>query len=175
MQTVKAEDFRWSADSQGEWLSIKYPAPRQLLEGLESGKEYDVEIKPHRKRRSLDANAYAWVLLDKLAEKTRLPKVALYREYIKNIGGNSDTVCVQEKAVDSLCNGWEHNGIGWVAETMPSKLKGCTNVTLYYGSSTYDTAQMSRLIELIIFDCKDNGVETMPPDQLAALMERWGK
>ena len=45
----------------------------------------------------------------------------------------------------------------------------------YYGSSEYDTAQMSRLIELIIAECREQGIETKTPAELAALMEEWEK
>ena len=58
-------------------------------------------------------------------------------------------------------------------DTIPSKLEGCTNVILYYGSSTYDTAQMARLIDLIVQDCRALGVETLPPYKLAAMVEEW--
>ncbi len=133
------------------------------------GTAVDVTIKKHRKRRSLDANAYFWVLCDRLAEVTHQPKEDIYRHSIRNIGGNSETVCVQECAADKLRSGWEHNGLGWVTDTMPSKLPGCVNVLLYYGSSTYDTAQMSRLIDNIIQDCKAVGIETMTPAELARL------
>jgi len=81
----------------------------------------------------------------------------------------SETVCVQDKAVDRLRQGWEQNGIGWQTDTMPSKLKGCTNVILYYGSSTYDTQQMSLLIDHIVQDAKALGIETMTPAELEAL------
>lgn len=40
---------------------------------------------------------------------------------------------------------------------------------LYYGSSTYDGAQMARLIDNIVQDCKAVGIETMTPDELARL------
>ena len=73
-----------------------------------------------------------------------------------------------------MTDGWEHNGIGWQAETMPSKLPGCTNVILYYGSSTYDTAQMSRLIDLIVQDCDALGIETKDPAEIDRLVEEWG-
>ena len=59
------------------------------------------------------------------------------------------------------------------SETSPSKIDGCTNVILYYGSSEYDTRQMSRLINLIVEDCKIQGIETMTPDELSALLDRW--
>ena len=58
---------------------------------------------------------------------------------------------------------------------MPSKLPGCTNVVLYYGSSTYDTAQMSRLIDMAVQACVEQGIETLPPEKLAGMMEEWGR
>lgn len=170
---ANASDFRWSMDASGDWLCIRTKSARKMLDELTPGKLYDVEIKQHRERRSLDANAYAWVLMDKLAEKTGIPKTEIYRNYIREIGGNSETVCVVETAVKKLRTGWEHNGLGWQTDIQPSKISGCVNVILYYGSSTYDSAQMHRLIEMIIQDCKIQGIDTMPPDKLAALMEGW--
>lgn len=145
---------------------------REAWDALHDG-EVAVEIKKYRKRRSLDANAYAWVLIDRLAEKLRMPKLDVYRELIRNIGGVSQTVCVKDKAVQDLITGWSHNGLGWFAETMPSKLAGCTNVVLYYGSSSYDSAQMSALLDLLIDDCKAQGIETTTPEELAKYKEEW--
>lgn len=146
-----------------------------ILSELEAGTLVDLTIKKHRKRRSLDANAYAWVLLDRLAVKLRRPKEEIYRELIRDVGGNSETVCVQNKGVDRLISGWKRNGIGWVADTEPSKLEGCTNVTLYYGSSTYDTEQMARLIDMIVMSCKEQGIETRSEEDINSLLEGWGK
>ena len=145
---------------------------RESWDALHDG-EVAVEIKKYRKRRSLDANAYAWVLIDRLAEKLRMSKLDVYRELIRNIGGVSQTVCVQDKAVQDLISGWSHNGLGWFAETMPSKIAGCTNVVLYYGSSSYDSAQMSALLDLLINDCKAQGIETTTPEELAKYKEEW--
>ena len=172
MQTTKA---RWQQDIDGTWVCFLTDrrSASDLCASMEHGKVYDVTVKEHKDRRSKDANAYCWTLLDKLAQVLNRPKTELYRGYIKEIGGNSDTVCVIDKAVKKLCAGWEMNGIGWQAETMPSKLEGCTNVILYYGSSTYDTAQMSRLINLIVEDCRALGIETLPPHKLEALKEAW--
>lgn len=135
----------------------------------------EVEIKRWRKRRSLDANAYFWVLCGKLAEKTGQAKHDIYRTIIRDIGGNCETVCVPEAGAQKFQQGWEHNGIGWVTDTMPSKLPGCVNVQLYYGSSTYDTAQMSRLIDLTIAECRAQGIETLTPEELARMKEDWRK
>lgn len=155
-------------------LKVKnLPAARQFVLSMKQ-RTYTCEVKEQHKKRSLDANAYFWVLADKLAEATRIPKEDIYRHAIREIGGNSTTVCVRDRAVEKLCQGWEKNGLGWLAETFSSKLPGCVNVTLYYGSSTYDTKQMSRLIDNIVQDCQAVGIETLTPDKLALLLEEWG-
>lgn len=135
--------------------------------------DVSVEIKKFRRKRSLDANAYAWVLMDKLAARLRLSKEEVYREMIRGIGGVSETVCVRNKAVERLVSGWRRNGLGWFADTAPSKLEGCTNVILYYGSSVYDTRQMSALIDQIVTACKEQGVETATPAELELFKDEW--
>lgn len=144
------------------------------LGSLPQEKEYVVEVKEYRPRRSLDANAYCWVLLDKLAEKTGIPKSDIYRSLIREIGGNSDVVCCKNEAVDKLREGWHKNGVGWQTDVTDSKkTPGCKVVTLYYGSSTYDTRQMSRLIDLVVQECQQQGIETKTPRELALLKEEW--
>lgn len=156
-------------------LKVKnLPAARQFVYSMKQ-RTYTCEVKEQHKKRSLDANAYFWVLADKLAEATRIPKEEIYREAIRGIGGNSDTVCVKTTAVDRLCEIWRARGLGWLAEPFPSKIEGCTNIILYSGSSTYDTQQMSRLIDNIVQDCQAVGIETMTPDKLALLVEDWGR
>ena len=147
---------------------------KQLVDDMNGCEKLSIDIKPFRNRRSLDANAYAWVLMDRLAATLKESKEGIYREYIKNIGGNSEVVCVKNEAVERLCEGWSKNGIGWQTDTFPSKLAGCTNVVLYYGSSTYDSAQMSRLLDLIIQDCKEQGIQTDTPNEIARLKALWG-
>ena len=133
--------------------------------------DVDVEIKKYREKRSLDANGYMWVLVDKIAEKMHLGKAEVYRNAIKDIGGASTVVCVQDVAVDALCRGWQDRGLGWQTETTPSKIKGCKNVILYYGSSCYDTRQFSILLDHLIQDAQALGIETMTPAELAKIME----
>lgn len=135
--------------------------------------DIDVEIKKHRKKRSLDANAYFWVLCDRLSVATGIPKKELYREYVKNIGGNCYHGCFKDSEIDSVLSDWERNGLGWITETMESQIDGCTVAVLFYGSSQYDNSQMSRLIDFVVEDCKDNNIETMTPDELARIKEEW--
>lgn len=144
-----------------------------LLQGLKEDKQYVLEVKEFRERRSLDANAYFWVLCGKLAEKLRISKDVIYKDLIRHVGGNHEIICTQDKAVKKLCEGWEHNGLGWVTETTESKIEGCTNVILYQGSSVYDTAQMSRLIDLIVQECKQQDIETMTPQEIERLCNEW--
>lgn len=147
------------------------------LEAAESllGKKVTVKVGQYRKKRSLDANAYCWKLIGKIAEKTNLSTEEIYRSAIRGLGGNSDMVCIQNHAVESLRSGWSRNGIGWITDTMPSKLDGCTNVVLYYGSSTYDTEQMSRLINNIVQDCYALGIETKSKEEIDSLLGAWSK
>ena len=82
---------------------------------------------------------------------------------------------MRNEAVKRLCEGWRRNGIGWQTETFDSKLDGCTNVILYYGSSVYSSSQMARLLDLITEDCKAQGIPTETPDELARLKSMWGE
>lgn len=159
-------------------LTLAVNEKNDLFSGVDDLRELEalaIEIKPYRKRRSLDANAYCWKLIGDLAAKLNVSREEIYRTHIREIGGNSEICCVKNEAVDRLREGWQKSGIGWLTETMPSKLPGCTNVILYYGSSTYDTWQMSRLIDNIVQDCKEVGIQTETPDQIAEMKARWGE
>lgn len=140
-------------------------------------KRYVAEIKQYRQRRSLDANAYAWQLLGKLAAALSTPDVTyspehVYRELIRDVGDNYEIMPVRDDALKRWVQIWTGRGLGWVCEVMgPSKFKGYTNTRCFYGSSVYDTAQMSRLISIIVEECKVAGVETMTPEELGRLLE----
>ena len=129
-------------------------------------KQIDIVIKPHREKRSLSANAFLWVVIDKIAEKLNEDKITVYREAIRHIGGVSVPICVRDRAVKYLREDWESRGVGWITETMDSKIDGCTTVILYFGSSTYDKAQMSRLIDQLLRDAEDIGLVIEKPSDL---------
>lgn len=166
---MKVSAARWEAGKLV--LSVENPAEAiRFAYRFEPG-EY--EIIKAKKRRSLDANAYAWVLIDKIASAVNVSKTEIYKNTIKEIGGNSQIVCVSAEAADELCRGWRHNGMGWQTESFPSVIEGYINVVLYYGSSSYNTRQMSIFIDRLIQDARSLGIETMPPDKLDALLEAW--
>ena len=154
----------------GLLLETTDPEARKIAYQFRAG-EY--ELRRRRKGRSLDANAYAWVLIDKIAAAVGLTKTEVYRNAIREIGGVSERVCVPRGGVDRLRESWTRNGEGWQAITGASKIPGCATVTLYYGSSVYDTAQMSRLIDILVQDAKALGIETLPPWKLEGMIDDW--
>lgn len=158
-----------SAWRMGESSILALEVGGGIDEFLQNFKAGEYTITRRKNKRSLDANAYAWVLIDKIAGKLHKSKAEVYREAIKDIGGVSEAVCVQDKAVDRLCQTWEAQGLGWQTEKAVSKIDGCTTVFLYYGSSTYDTRQMSVLIDHLAQDAKALGIETMTPEEIARL------
>lgn len=170
-----ADGFRWSADAEGEWLCIRTPAARNILESLEPGKKYDFEVKPHREKRSLDANAYCWVLIGKLSAKLGIPPKEVYRQYIPDVGGNYHVIPIREELLDAWDKQWTDGHDGRLTVDMgPCRTaKGYHNIKTYFGSSDYDTRQMSRLIDLIVQDCKERGIETLTPKELDAMKSRW--
>lgn len=138
-----------------------------------SGADVEITIKKWFKKRSLDANAYCWVLIDRLARVLNLPKETVYRDAIRQIGGVSEVVCVVSAGAEKLKRSWQKHGIGWQVEEMPSKLPGCTNLCLYYGSSVYDTRQMSQLVDHIVRECEEQGIPTISDEELERLKSNW--
>ena len=136
-------------------------------------KDINVEIKKYSKKRSLDLNAYCWVIIDKIAEKMNMKKTEVYRNAIKDIGGVSTIICVRDEAADALCYGWSSHGTGWMYEKTKSKIPGCTNVTLWYGSSVYDTKQMNALVDSLIQDAEALGIPTITEKEKEQLLGRW--
>lgn len=132
-----------------------------------------VEIKKYRKIRSLDANAYCWVLIDKIAAELGIIPNEVYRNAIKDIGGVSHIICIINEAADTFCADWESKGLGWQTEVFESKIEGCTNIVAYKGSSRYNTKQMSALIDSVVQDAQALGIETATPDQLARMKSLW--
>lgn len=141
-----------------------------LAKLITDGKQLDVDIKQHRKRRSLDANAYAWILADKIAKVIGNTKEFVYQEAIKAVG-EFEIVPIKDEAVERWQRNWGSKGLGWQSESLgDSKIKGYTNTINYFGSSTYNTKEFSKLLEEIIYQAKELGIETITEDEKAQLM-----
>lgn len=89
---------------------------------LEQDNQKKYELKEYKPRRSLDSNAYCWLLLGKLQDALKIPKEDIYRSLIKEIG-SYEIVPVKNEAVERFRTAWSKNGLGWLTETMKSKLE----------------------------------------------------
>lgn len=157
-------------------LMLEIDSKAALLAEYDSLKGKDIlsiEVKPYREKRSLSANAYAWVLMDKIAEDQGITKDEVYLNQIRKVGVHK-MATISKDAVDTLIQGWSMNGIGWITDKLgTSDKEGFVDVVLYYGSSVYNTKQMTRLIENIVHDCKALGIETKTPNEIANMLSQW--
>ncbi len=135
-----------------------------------------IQIDPKRKKRSLDANALLWRLCQLIAEKiSTLTKEDVYREAIRKVGSFTP-LPIKTEAVEEFRRIWSANGVGWVTEEIgESKLKGYTTILAYHGSSTYNTAEMSRLLDYIIDEAKNLGIEIISEADKQLLLTEWGR
>ena len=140
-----------------------------------SGKDFEVEVREKKPKRSLDANAYLWVLCTKIAshKDIYLSKEEIYQKAIKDYGF-SIIEPIADAIVDDVIRLHNSGGLGNCAEVIgKSKLEGYTNLCLTFGSSGYNSAQMSKLIDGVVADAHDLGIETMTPQEIAQLKEAW--
>lgn len=156
----------------GQYLCIPLSSPGEKLGELIADKTYTVEIKRKRKKRSLDANAYYWELCGKLAQRMGVTSGEVYRRHIVDMS-NYETYCMMNAAVEAFSRLWCSDHYGRSIDTRESKIPGCMTVLAYYGSSDFDTAQMSRLIDNCVQDCKALGIETRPEEEVQSLLARW--
>lgn len=142
-------------------------------------KPYDLTIKEHRNKRSNDANAKLWSLINEMSVLLRLPPEEIYQGYIPDVGGNFKIVPVKPEDIPDWEKDWCRGHIGRMVDDMgpcrAEDLKGYHNLKLYKGSSEYDTTQFSRLLELVMQDCRQLGIETLSEREKSLLLEEWGK
>lgn len=165
---------------EGGWLMVK-PEREDIGKAMSivrkhKDRRYDLEVREHRKKRSLDANAFCWMLINKLAEVMRIPPVEVYRQAIQDISGNSEIIPIKEEAVEQFKQAWSHNGLGWIVKDMgASKIPGYRNLMVYYGSSVYSVRQMHDLIEVLVQDCKALDIDVLSERERSLLIEQWGE
>lgn len=146
---------------------------------LSKVEKLDVEIKKHRNRRSLNANSYYWELVGKICKATgdsnnRIHNMMLdmYGELDRMPDETLIPFCIRDD-IDYLEFSYPH-----LKPTQKTLSKGDKLYRWYYqikGSSEYNTAEMSRLIDGIVGECKEMGIETLPPGELERMMDAYGK
>lgn len=142
------------------------------LDSIDEKKEYMAELKEHHKRRSLNANAYAWVLIGRLADELHLTKEEVYRRTVAEMGGNAVVVELTNRSAVRAIELWESNGVGWHAKLI-HKGKFKSQYFFCYGSSQFDKSQMSIFIDILQQDCKALGLETLTPNEVNDMLSLW--
>ena len=154
-------------------LNISIPskfknAVESFVNGFNAANDY--ELKRVTKKRSLSANGYAWALMDEIAAALRITKEEVYRKAINDVGVFTEMRFKDAEAARRFKPIWQANGMGWLTKTIDD-----TTVYAYYGSSSYDTAEMARLIDYIVDEAKRLHIETLPPDRLEIMKTEWGR
>jgi hypothetical protein len=126
-----------------------------------------VKIKKYHKRRSLNANSYAWVLITEIANKLRASKDEVYLQMLKRYG-QSQIIKLLTEGLPILLRAIKYYEI--------IKEDGdCTYVKVYTGSSEYDTKEMAILIDGIVSEATELKIPTMTPGELERIKEQWGR
>ena len=151
---------------------------KDIVEQLKNENKLTIELKKWRQKRSLDANSYCWVLCDKIAKElckdgTIVTKEDVYKDAILQIG-SFEPFIVQEKTYMNFKRIWEKQGLGFLVQEVSKKDK-CIKVNCYYGSSTYNTKEMSLLIEDLIELAKTLNVETKSQSEINSLLKEWDR
>jgi hypothetical protein len=142
---------------------------KMIVDDLKDKDKLSIEVKPYRPHRSLNANAYAWTLIGKIADAVRAGKDEVYLKLLKRYG--------QSELISVLSHVPIENYVKYFEEAGESKLNGkdFTHYRVYKGSSEFDTREMSIFIDGVVSEAKDLGIQTETPNQIAEMKARWGE
>lgn len=152
---------------------------RQIIMALVNVKDSDkqYELKEHRKHRSLSQNSYYWTLVTQIANKLNLSTAEVHNRLLEDYGQREvieghavltplpDTEETQRKVYRMVT----------VHLKRTSQVKAGKDGILYRtyvlmrGSSTYNTAEMTQLLNGCIQEAQNMGIETLTPAQLEQL------
>ena len=133
---------------------------------VQIGKDEELNVK--KKKRSLNSNNYFWELLGKLCEEMNLNVIEEYRKRVKELGIFRQWE-IERENTPTFEIMWESKGIGWFIEKVDEK-GDLDIINAYYGSSSYNSKQMSRLIDNLVQDCKEIGIETLDEMEINSLI-----
>ena len=146
-----------------------------IVEELKNADKLNVEIKKYRKNRSLNANSYFWKMLQELCELAEIDTIEEYKRRIKELGIFRQFK-IEKDNVKTFEKMWTAQGTAWFCEVADTEYIGDTEfkiVNAYYGSSSYNSKQMSRLIDEVVEDCKIYGIETKSRKEIDSLLRSW--
>ena len=150
---------------------------RQAYEELKNKEILSLEIKPYRKRRSLNANSYFHVLVGKLADKQKTSKPYMKNLMLQRYGqlaieNDSVVSLIIRDDIDMMEREELHVRPTSKTRTMDDG-KLYRIYLLIRGSHTYNTAEMSTLIDGVVQECKESGIQTATPDEIAEMKQKW--
>lgn len=142
----------------------------ELLQGYDDLKGVEllaIEVKPYRKKRSLNANAYAWKLINDIADVLRTSKEAVYLKMLKRYGQSEVISVLSQIPIGHYVKYYEEAG----ESTLNGKL--FKHYRVYKGSSEFDTREMAVLIDGIVSEAKELGIHTATPDEIERMKSLW--
>lgn len=169
---------------EGGWLMLRpekedYGLAMAFVRKFKHGKIYSAILKQFQKKRSRDANRKLWALINEMSTIIRIPPEEIYQGYIPDVGDNFRFVPSLPEDVPGWEKDWCRGHIGRMVEDAgpcrSSDLRGYRLLKLYMGSSEYDVPTFSRLLDLVIQDCRQLGIETMSDREKSLYLEEWGK
>lgn len=135
------------------------------------------EVKEVKKKRSTNANNYFWKLLQELCEVQNLDTIQEYKIRVKELG-IFRRFRIEPKDVKTFEIMWQDKGIAWFCEIADTEYLGSVEfkiINAYYGSSSFNSKQMSRLIDNLVQDCQAVGIETKSKAEIDSLLRSWDK
>lgn len=152
------------------WIKV-FIDRRHLADLPNADKPLTVEITTEKKKRSLSANAYCWVVCEEIAKVLGLSKEQVYRQAISQVGVGQTYTMIAE-AVGRFKEVWESHGIGFQVIAMPPHNGKC-DVIAYVGSSMYTREEMGRLLDWMVQEATDLGLDVRTPAERSLMLEEW--
>ena len=161
---INSKRGRLTLDLEGDF--------RNLYDKL---KDCDVEVKieKYSPPKSKEAGAYAWVLIHKIAEKTRREPIVVYREFIRDFSCKTAVSCVQAEYAEEEIKEFVKGHYGRMVDVGDSKIPGCVVLHKKYGMSSFTREQMSVLIDILCDACRELEIETRPKEEIESLVRSW--
>ncbi len=140
---------------------------------------WDIEPHKERKGRSLNANSYFHVLVQKLAQAQQPPvSLAKCKNMMIAAYGQPEYIDGQQAIIKSNVPAEKMQEIEYLHTALVkiSEENGteCYFYRIYRGSHTYNTEEMQKLIAGTVQECQDAGIETATPNEIAKMIEVWG-
>lgn len=144
--------------------------PQEIIQWLfDQDKNKKFEIKEYHKKRSLNANAYAWALIGKIADVLRNSKDEIYLEMLKKYGQSEVVSVLSDINVTGYFKYFEE------IATVKLQGKNFTHYKVFKGTSEYNTAEMAVFIDGVISEADELGIDTLPPDEVKKIKSLWGE